>query len=49
MTGVQTCALPICDRLEALREADAILREEFEAAGLAGKVWQYFVSVPTSG
>ncbi len=34
------------DRLEALREADAILREEFAAAGLEGKVWQYFVSVP---
>ena len=34
------------DRLEALREADAILRDEFAAAGLEGKVWQYFVSVP---
>ncbi len=34
------------DRLEALREADAILREEFGNAGLAGKVWQYFVVVP---
>ena len=33
-------------RLEALREADAILRDEFAAAGLEGKVWQYFVSVP---
>ncbi len=34
------------DRLEAVREADAILREEFASAGLEGKVWQYFVSVP---
>lgn len=33
-------------RLDALREADAILREEFEKAGLSGKVWQYFVVVP---
>ena len=35
-----------CDRLEALRESDAILREEFEKNGLAGKVWQYFTIVP---
>ena len=34
------------DRLEALREADAIMREEFDNCGLAGKVWQYFVAVP---
>ena len=34
------------DRLHALREADAILREEFENCGLAEKVWQYFVVVP---
>ena len=34
------------DRLDALREADAILRAEFAQAGLEGKVWQYFVSVP---
>ena len=34
------------DRLEAVRESDAILREEFEKAGLAGKVWQYFTVVP---
>ncbi len=34
------------DRLEAVRESDAILREEFEKAGLAGKVWQYFTAVP---
>ena len=34
------------DRLEAVRESDAILREEFAAAGLEGKVWQYFTVVP---
>ena len=34
------------DRLEALRESDAILREEFALAGLEGKVWQYFTVVP---
>ena len=34
------------DRLEAVRESDAILREEFEKAGLSGKVWQYFTVVP---
>jgi GMP synthase (glutamine-hydrolysing) len=34
------------DRLHALREADAILREEFENCGLAETVWQYFISVP---
>ena len=34
------------DRLEAVRESDAILREEFEKAGLAGKVWPYFTVVP---
>ena len=34
------------DRLEAVRESDAILREEFEKAGLAGRVWQYFTVVP---
>ena len=34
------------DRLNAVREADAILREEFEKHGLAGKVWQYFTVVP---
>ena len=34
------------DRLEALREADAILRDEFDKCGLAGKVWQYFITVP---
>ena len=34
------------DRLEAVREADAILREEFEKNGMSGKVWQYFTVVP---
>ena len=34
------------DRLEAVRESDAILREEFAAHGLTGKVWQYFTVVP---
>lgn len=34
------------DRLEAVRESDAILREEFAAYGLEGKVWQYFTVVP---
>lgn len=34
------------DRLEALRESDAILREEFDKAGLAGRVWQYFTVIP---
>ncbi len=34
------------DRLEALREADAILREEFDICGLAEKVWQYFIAIP---
>ncbi len=34
------------ERLEAVRESDAILREEFEKNGLEGKVWQYFTAVP---
>lgn len=34
------------DRLEAVRESDAILREEFARNGLEGKVWQYFTAVP---
>ncbi len=34
------------ERLEAVRESDAILREEFEKAGLEGKVWQYFTAIP---
>ena len=44
--GVRCLGAITRDRLEALREADAILREEFGNAGLAGKVWQYFVVVP---
>ena len=44
--GVRCTGAITCDRLEALREADAILREEFAAAGLAGKVWQYFTIIP---
>ena len=44
--GVRCLGAITRDRLEALREADAILREEFDNCGLAGKVWQYFVVVP---
>jgi len=44
--GVRCLGAITRDRLHALREADAILREEFENYGLAGKVWQYFISVP---
>ena len=44
--GVRCLGAITRDRLEALREADAILREEFEICGLAEKVWQYFISVP---
>ena len=44
--GVRCLGAITRDRLEALREADAILREEFDKAGLAGKVWQYFVAIP---
>ena len=44
--GVRCLGAITRDRLEALRESDAILRAEFEAAGLAGKVWQYFTIVP---
>ncbi len=44
--GVRCLGAITRDRLEALREADAILREEFDRSGLAGKVWQYFISVP---
>ena len=44
--GVRCLGAITRDRLNALREADAILREEFDNAGLAGKVWQYFVVVP---
>ena len=44
--GVRCLGAITRDRLHALREADAILREEFEINGLAGKVWQYFIAVP---
>ena len=44
--GVRCLGAITRDRLEALREADAILREEFDKNGLSGKVWQYFISVP---
>lgn len=44
--GVRCLGAITRDRLHALREADAILREEFDRNGLAGKVWQYFIAVP---
>lgn len=44
--GVRCLGAITRDRLEAVRESDAILREEFEKAGLRGKVWQYFTIVP---
>lgn len=44
--GVRCLGAITRDRLHALREADAILRDEFDKCGLAGKVWQYFVVVP---
>ena len=44
--GVRCLGAITRDRLNALREADAILREEFDKCGLAGKVWQYFIAVP---
>ena len=44
--GVRCLGAITRDRLHALREADAILREEFDINGLAGKVWQYFIAVP---
>ena len=44
--GVRCLGAITRDRLEALREADAILREEFDNCGLAEKVWQYFIAVP---
>ena len=44
--GVRCVGAITRDRLEAVRESDAILREEFAAAGLQGKVWQYFTIVP---
>ena len=44
--GVRCLGAITRDRLHALREADAILREEFDLCGLAEKVWQYFVVIP---
>ena len=44
--GVRCTGAISRSRLDALREADAILREEFDKNGLAGKVWQYFTIVP---
>ncbi len=44
--GVRCLGAITRDRLQALRESDAILREEFAKNGLAGKVWQYFTVVP---
>ena len=44
--GVRCLGAITRDRLHALREADAILREEFANCGLAEKVWQYFVIIP---
>ena len=44
--GVRCLGAITRDRLEAVRESDAILREEFAKHGLEGKVWQYFTAVP---
>ena len=44
--GVRCLGAITRDRLEALREADAILRDEFDKCGLAERVWQYFVVIP---
>ena len=44
--GVRCLGAITRDRLEAVRESDAILREEFDKNGLAGKVWQYFTAIP---
>ncbi len=44
--GVRCLGAITRDRLEAVRESDAILREEFAKNGLDGKVWQYFTAVP---
>ena len=44
--GVRCLGAITRDRLTALREADAILREEFDICGLSEKVWQYFIAVP---
>ena len=44
--GVRCIGAITRDRLEAVRESDAILREEFAKNGLEGKVWQYFTAIP---
>lgn len=44
--GVRCLGAITRDRLEAVRESDAILREEFAKNGLEGKVWQYFTAIP---
>ena len=44
--GVRCLGAITRERLEAVRESDAILREEFEKAGLDKQVWQYFTAVP---
>ena len=44
--GVRCTGAITRERLELVRESDAILRDEFDKAGLAGKVWQYFTIVP---
>ena len=44
--GVRCTGAITRERLESVRESDAILREEFDKAGLTGKVWQYFTVVP---
>lgn len=44
--GVRCLGAITRDRLNALREADAVLRDEFDKAGLTGKVWQFFTVVP---
>ena len=44
--GVRCLGAITRDRLAALREADAILRDEFDKSGLAEKVWQYFIAIP---
>ena len=44
--GVRCLGAITRDRLHALREADAILREEFDLCGLSESVWQYFIAIP---
>ena len=46
-SGLASAALGVArERLEALREADAIIRDEFAKSGLDKTVWQYFVAIP---